>query len=171
MAHEMKRRKMMRNAEKGRIRVVLMAVFFILISACAGSQTGGSGSVAQADQGKTGSSPLYRDFGDVLLPGELSVENTKTYVFEGPGFLTGIITLKGRVERNSLITFFRNNMAKDNWKAVTSFKVPKRAILLFQKETRWCVINVSEDNYNTIVEVGIAPTRPDDASGLFKSAQ
>ena len=105
-----------------------------------------------------GNTPLYYDFGDILLPSELKFDKKETYIIEGPGFLTGILKLKGKVERTSLITFFRNNMAKDNWKAITSFKTPKKVILLYQKEMRWCIINIVEDQFNTYVEIGVAPS-------------
>ncbi len=60
-------------------------------------------------------------------------------------------------------------MAKDNWKAITSFKTPKKAILLFQKQTRYCVINIIEDQFNTHVEVGVAPSISENTeSGLIR---
>ncbi len=139
------------------IMFVLGMILIITLSlvGCTNLQqkSGGAGSNIQK-----GNTPLYYDFGDILLPSELKIDQQETYIIEGPGFLTGILKLKGKVERISLITFFRNNMAKDNWRAITSFKTPKKAIMLFQKEARWCVINIVEDQFNTYVEVGVAPS-------------
>ncbi len=136
---------------------MLGMITFITLSlaGCANMQqtSGGTGSNVQK-----GNTPLYYDFGDILLPSELKIDKKETYIIEGPGFLTGILKLKGKVERTSLITFFRNNMAKDNWKAISSFKTPKKAILLFQKQMRWCIINIVEDQFNTYVELGVAPS-------------
>jgi len=139
------------------IMSVLGLITFITLSfsGCANMQqtSGGAGSNIQK-----GNTPLYYDFGDILLPSELKIDKKETYIIEGPGFLTGILKLKGKVERTSLITFFRNNMAKDNWKAITSFKTPQKVMLLYQKEIRWCIINIVEDQFNTYVEIGVAPS-------------
>ena len=79
----------------------------------------------------------------------------------------GVIVLKGRVELGSLITFFENHMARDNWQVVSTFK-STRTLLLFQKENRWCVINITDDTYNTHVEIWVAPTTNPIDSGLLK---
>jgi hypothetical protein len=139
------------------IMSVLGLVTFITLSfnGCINRQQTVGGTGANMPKGNT---PLYYDFGDILLPSELKIDKNETYIIEGPGFLTGILKLKGKVERTSLIIFFRNNMAKDNWKAISSFKTPKKAILLFQKKMRWCIINITETQYHTYVEVGVAPS-------------
>jgi len=77
--------------------------------------------------------------------------------------------LKGNVERNSLIAFFQNNMAKDNWNEISLFKSPQTStIILFQKENRWCVIKINEETFNTHVEIGVAPIINEPDSGLLK---
>jgi hypothetical protein len=68
-----------------------------------------------------------------------------------------VLSLEGRVDSTSLIAFFESNMAKDNWQAVSSFKSP-RSILMFRKESRWCVINITEKTLGTYVEIWVAPT-------------
>lgn len=149
------------------IMSVLGLVTFIILSfnGCINRQQAVGGTGANMPKGNT---PLYYDFGDILLPSELKIDNEETYIIEGPGFLTGILKLKGKVERASLIIFFRNNMAKDNWKAISSFKTPKKAILLFQKKMRWCIINITETQYHTYVEVGVAPSITESSeSGLM----
>jgi len=111
--------------------------------------------------------PLYYDFGDILLPRELKVDKQASFVFQTPGLSAGVLALKGRVEGSSLIAFFENNMAKDNWQPVSSFKSP-RTMMLFKKENRWCVINITEKDFNTFVEVWVAPTIAQGESGLIK---
>jgi hypothetical protein len=58
-------------------------------------------------------------------------------------------------------------MTKDNWQYVSSFKSP-RTLLLFKKENRWCVINITENKWNTRVEIWVAPFSGNSASGLLK---
>jgi hypothetical protein len=110
----------------------------------------------ESAENKKGPVPLYYDFGDVLIPSELKVQRQNSYVFRTPGLSAGVLSFKGRVEVNSLIIFFENNMVKDNWKPVGSFKSP-RSILLYQKENRWCVISISENDFTTDVEIWVAP--------------
>ena len=111
--------------------------------------------------------PLYYDFGDVPVPTELKLVTKSSFVYRTSGFSAGVLVLKGSVEFGSLIEFFENNMAKDNWRIISTFKSP-RTLLLFQKETRWCVINITDDKFNTHVEIWVAPTTSPTESGLFK---
>ena len=156
-------------------QTVLMAIgmltlFFFIVSGCSTLKSRTSSSTQEPTVKKNKeSSPLYYDFGDVLIPKELKVDKKSSYIVQSPGFLTGILALKGDVERNSLIAFFQNNMAKDNWREISLFKSPQTStIILFQKENRWCVISINEKGYNTYVEIGVAPTVNEPESGLLK---
>ena len=111
--------------------------------------------------------PLYYDFGDVLVPIELKVDKKKSFVYHAPGFTAGILALSGRTEINSLIRFFENNMAKDNWRLVSSFKSP-RTIMFFNKPNRSCIINITERRLKTEVEIWVAPSVEDVQSTLLK---
>ncbi len=148
----------------------MVAVFFLLIAGCSGIKSKKTSAEPRAvEPREKGPRPLYYDFGDVLIPGELKMDNKSTYIVETPGFLTGVLAFKGRVDRNSVITFFENNMAKDNWKEISSFKSPRTStILLFQKENRWCVISINEKGMSTYVDIGVAPSLEEQDSGLLK---
>jgi hypothetical protein len=91
------------------------------------------------------------------FPRQLTVNKKLSFVYRTPGFSAGVLSLKGRVEMNSLLSFFHNNMIKDNWRLVSSFK-SMRTIMLFQKENRWCVINITEKDFYTYVEIWVSPT-------------
>jgi hypothetical protein len=158
-----------RVGEKGNRRWILPALaaagMILLFTGCSGLQTTGqepppSSGMQKEDQ------PLYYDFGDILIPRELNVVRDSSFVFRTPGLSAGVLALKGNVEVNSLITFFESNMAKDNWTPVSSFKSP-RSMMLFQKENRWCVINITDNSFSTYVEIWVAPTinAPDSSLG------
>jgi hypothetical protein len=117
-------------------------------------QAGGTDSVAAQD--KDGA-PLYYDFGDVLIPSEMKVDKKASFVYRTPGFSAGVLSLRGRVDSASLIGFFESNMVKDNWQVVSSFK-SVRSILLFHKDNRWCVVNITEKDIYTYTEIWVAPT-------------
>jgi hypothetical protein len=100
--------------------------------------------------------PFYYDFGDVLLPSELKVNTNETFIFRTPGMTAGVMSLSGRIEVNSLIIFFENKMPVDGWRPISSFRAP-RTMMLFGKQTRWCVISISESSFSTHVEIWVAP--------------
>jgi hypothetical protein len=115
---------------------------------------------AQSPQVEIEKKPLavYHDFEDVLVPEELTVIRDRSVVVSSPGFRSGILTLKGRVESNSLYNFFSINMEKDNWEVVSRIKGPETIIMVFQKATRCAVISIREAQIYTYVEIGVAPT-------------
>ncbi len=151
---------MREQAERGnRLRVtaaLAAAAMLLLMVGCSGLQTKGEQSPASSVRERE-NQPLYYDFGDILIPRELKVIKKSSFVFRTPGLSAGVLALKGNVEVNSLITFFETNMAKDNWTPVSSFKSP-RSMMLFQKENRWCVINITDESFSTYVEIWVAPT-------------
>jgi len=99
---------------------------------------------------------VYYDFEDVLIPLELKVVQDKSVIVSTPGFTSGILVLKGRVERRSLINFFNNNMQKDNWSIVSQIKSPGNSIMVYEKTSRCAVITIKTEHFNTWVEVGVA---------------
>ncbi|MEW6671058.1 MAG: hypothetical protein AB1427_05105 [Thermodesulfobacteriota bacterium] len=140
-----------------------VAVMALVIGGCAGSKIKGEGSAPSA-QKDNGPVPLYYDFGDVLVPSELKVDKDASFVFRTPGYSAGVLALTGRVEVNSLIDFFYNNMSKDNWKLISYFK-SRRTLMLFNKENRWCAINITEGDFTTYAEIWVSPTAMEGATG------
>lgn len=135
---------------------VLLAL--LMITGCSSLRSTGDssmGGVSGPVSGGPGS--LYYGFTDVLIPGELKENKKGSYIVQSNGFAAGVLSFKGRVDRGSLISFFRENMAKDNWRPVASF-TSNRTILLFQKENRWCVINITDGDFYVNLEVGVVPT-------------
>lgn len=148
----------------------LLLAALIAVVGCSSLKGGGSGTEGEA--AATPTPTLYHDFNDILLPSELKVDPDRTYIVQGSGMTTGILTLKGWVERDSLIQFFKVGMERDNWKILTSFKSPKKttgSIMVFSKENRMAVITIREDLIYTNVEIAVSPTQGP-VSGLFKES-
>ena len=122
---------------------------------------------SSGEQTSGGVPARYYDFGDVLVPKELKVDKQSSFIYQTDGFSAGVMVLKGRIESSSLISFFENNMAKDNWERISTFK-SGRTMLLFQKANRWCVMNITDKTFNTYVEIWVAPTAKDINGGLLK---
>lgn len=102
---------------------------------------------------------VYYDFKDVLVPEELKIDEDATVIISTPGLTSGVLALRGRVEKNSLFNFFHMNMIKDNWNIVSQIKSPKITMLVFRKANRWAVVNIRENDIYTYVEIGVAPTQ------------
>jgi len=147
---------------------LLVPWFFItLLGGCASLRGDTVDSEEPVTEEEAGPSPVYYDFGDVLIPLELEVDKSSSFIYHAPGFTAGVLALSGRVEATSLIRFFENNMAKDNWKLVSSFKSP-RTIMFFNKANRSCIINITEKSFSSEVEIWVAPTMNEGESTLFK---
>jgi len=69
---------------------------------------------------------------------------------------TGILTLRGRVDINSLISFFTMALPREGWKPRGQFRY-KRSALIFEKPEKTCVILVHEGPIYTYVEIYVAP--------------
>jgi len=143
----------------------IIASLMLLIGACSSTPKKTDGSEARAEAEKN--SPLYYDFEDVLVPRELKLNAEDSFVYHSSGLTAGVLVFSAKAERISLIRFFENNMAKDNWQYVSSFK-SIRSLLIFKKENRWCVINITDNKWDTRVEIWVAPFSSDSGSGLLK---
>jgi hypothetical protein len=159
----------------GKMRTAAIMMVFtgicLLVSGCAGTGImGSSGSSSlPAAPVKDKNAPQYYDFTDILIPGELKMDDKSTFVVKTAGFATGILVLEGRINRNELFSFFQTNMTKDNWEAISSFKSPRTStFLLFKKAQRWCIISIRAGDFNTHVEIGVAPASEGESSGLYK---
>jgi hypothetical protein len=142
----------------------IMALLLLVVACSSGPQTTDGSEAREKDDKKT---PLYYDFGDVLIPRELELDVNSSFVYRTAGFTAGILAFKSKAELGSMVDFFESNMAKDNWQAVGTFKSP-RTLLLFQKENRWCVINITDNRWDTLVEIWVAPLSDLSGSGLLK---
>ena len=158
------------TAPKARLTWVMICfcIALMLFTGCSALKSkkapsaGPSGSTA-APQAKN----VYLDFGDVLLPRQLKVDRGDSFVFSTSGFTAGLLSLKGRVEINSLIAYFESKMPVDGWQLISAIKA-SRSMLLFKKQARWCVISIIEGQLSTRVEIWVAPTMGGTDPGLLK---
>lgn len=155
----LKKRGKMKFIPKGIYKLLIIIVLTVFVTGCTSwfnAQTSEDSAPVQPTTSET--TAVYYDFEDVLIPKELKIVDDQTVVVSTPGFTSGIITLKGRVEKNSLFNFFSNNMQKDNWSIVSQIKSPGTTIMVFQKTSRCAVITIRDEQINTYVEIGVAPT-------------
>lgn len=101
--------------------------------------------------------PVYSDFKDVLVLGELTEDKRHSSVILQGDTGTGFISYYGRVDVKSIVTFFSIKMPQDGWKVITVQKSPFSTIMIFSKEKRWCTITIREKGFTTEVQIGVAP--------------
>jgi uncharacterized protein YceK len=137
---------------------VVGSLMVLMVAGCSTLQSK-DGQTSSAPSARAGApnTPVYYDFGDVMLPRELKVDQGNSFVMKSGGVTSGVLVLKGSVDSTSLITFFENKMPGDGWVKKGSFR-SNRSIMLFEKKNRWCVIAVVDGKLSTQVEIWVAPT-------------
>ena len=116
-----------------------------------------SGSAPPSQPAAAASRSLYYDFQDIPAPSEMNVLSSESSVYESGPFKTGILTLRGRVDLNSLINFFQLAMKQQGWKAKGSFRY-RRSVMVFEKPDKICVMNFYEKLYYSYVEIYVVPS-------------
>ena len=148
-------RKTARQSMQWKVWAAVLALL-MMVSGCATMGGGDAGAPEEVSQAPD-TGPLPSDFGDIRLPRSLKPIKDQTFFMQTGGFSAGVISLRGRVDSHSLVTFFQSQMQKDNWRIVGFFK-SIRSLMMFYKENRWCVISITEKDFFTYVEVWVAPT-------------
>jgi hypothetical protein len=148
--------------------IVLAGIGLTGCASMQGSQSTGS----TTDTTGAAAPTLYRDFPDILLPSELKMDPKRTYIVQGAGTTTGVLTLKGWVDRDSIIAFFKSSMRRDNWRELASFKSPlatSSSFMVYYKENRTAIISIHEELIYTYVDIAVAPSATDAAGEGIKA--
>lgn len=133
--------------------VILFAVGGLSQGCIPATKTAKTGEGAKVED--EGPVPVYYDFNDILVPAELKIDKDESFVYATPNFASGVLVLDGFVDSDSLVAFFKDNMAKDGWFLRSSFRY-RRTILVYQKGNRDCLITIDERVHNTHVEIWVA---------------
>ncbi|WP_432738592.1 hypothetical protein [Maridesulfovibrio sp. FT414] len=137
------------------IRILLVSMLFVALAGCLPGKNTSSEEPVVATAGATESFEEfvpYTEFDDIAVPNELSRVPEQSFVADRRDFKYGKIVLKGRVENTSLIDFFKNQMAKDNW-SLDSSLTSIFSQLTFVKPYKSCTIRIIDGSYNTEVEI------------------
>ena len=150
----------MRTLYGMRILFLLLALLMVSASCAQIEKTlgmeGGGGANADVPEQTTAS---YLEFEDVKIPYYLSVFRDDSFVYQSGGFKAGVLRLYGDVPATEVMSYFQQNMPRDGWTLLTSFKYQKN-ILVFTKAGRVCLV-MSEPPRgwaDLVVEVWMAPT-------------
>jgi len=141
--------------------VLFLAMIWTGCSSTAKEKRGETAKPAEAQETKMPPSKYYAryyHFDDVLVPGELNYNQSKSFIYETPQFKAGALYFtKWWLDVDSLIDFFTYHMEKDNWKVVNNYR-GKESFLSFSKPDRTCNIRITEKWYgSTHVEIRVGP--------------
>ncbi len=149
------------------VAIILICFIFGLLgcshtpwkSDTASSTSGELSSSSNESAGKhtaTGPLPKYYDFEDIPVPFELNIDKDESFIYQTTNFKAGVLVLSGRVDPSSVISFFSVTLPRENWKLLGGFRY-HRSIMVFEKGSRICLINVKESPLKTYVEIYVAP--------------
>jgi hypothetical protein len=86
----------------------------------------------------------------------MDIDKNASAVYRREGMTAGLLRMAGRVEINSLIRYFQNNMANEGWRLVSQFRSP-HTLMLFQKGNRMAVIAIEDADFQTFADVWVIP--------------
>lgn len=136
------------------------ALLLVLLAvSCAQMQPGGTTPPPPPEQEQA---DFYYDFDDILVPREMELQSNDSFILETPTMKSGVMVFTGKVEITSLTNYFINNMMKDNWQLRSAFK-SNRTILVFEKMDRYCIMNITDDKFTTLLEIWVSPRSADGA--------
>ena len=115
------------------------------------------GTAPQASKKADPPNARYYDFDDIQIPNELTKNADKSKIFQTTNLTAGVLVFDGNVEVDSLITFFKATMAKDNWQMKGFFRLPPKAALLFEKKNKRSIIMIEDGTFSTRVDVWTIP--------------
>ena len=134
-------------------KVTLLLLSLFALWALAGCASSAKKDTSTASS-ETALGVSFSGFEDVTVPSELSPVKKKSQVYSAGRNKVGLLTFEGRVEPDSLASFFQNNLPRSGWKQLTALK-DRDNVLVFLKDDRVCLITISEGWYYTVCEVRV----------------
>jgi len=125
---------------RGRILIVPLIILFLAGCAIQGRGAKVKAPISPAPPAR----PVLQstDLPDLVLPRELKIVQEKTLLVRTPSYVGGLITARGRVTRDSLVTFFRKQLAARGWKEMGYIKY-KNVLLAFRRPNGSCFIYIT----------------------------
>jgi len=165
------------KSDKTRYWIMVLCICLVTVCGCSRSSAPPPNPVSQSQQAPApsgGSGPTYGpsansapaypsgpkakffQFNDIPIPPELDVQSKNSNVFESGQIKMGFLTLRGRVESNSVMNFFVATLPREGWRLKGQFRY-NRSLLIFDKPDKVCVILMKEEAYYTYVEIYVSP--------------
>lgn len=150
-----------------------LVLLLSLALALAGCQWLGQGEVMDEEEPVAPPSQpiVYLDFKDIQIPSDLELDRDSSFVYQSEVMVTGVLSFTSADSMQEIIGSFEENMVKDNWTLLSSFKYQKN-ILIYSKTGKICLViaNQPPGMNNVRVEIWVAPLKPDQEISAAPSA-
>lgn len=113
---------------------------------------------------------IYLDFEDVQIPPGMELDRKTSFVYQSDNIKAGVLSLNGREKPGAVLNFFQDQMPKDGWSMLSSFKYHKN-VLIYTKANKVCLIVAENPSGLSAlrVEVWVAPLKPGSQLGSTPS--
>jgi hypothetical protein len=95
--------------------------------------------------------PSFMDFSDILIPSELSKDDSGSYLVNG----FGCLVVTGRVDGDSIEKFFSSTMPSAEWARLDEYRYQGNIKMFFMKPDKLASILISENPMDTRVEIWV----------------
>lgn len=114
---------------------------------------------------------VYLDFKDIQIPSGLELDRDSSFVYQSKAMVTGVLTFTSADSMPEIIGAFEENMGKDNWTLLSSFKYQKN-ILIYSKTGKICLVIANQPpGMNSVrIEIWVAPLKPEQEISAAPSA-
>ena len=149
-------------SKKQALKLIPIIFLSFFIVSCSGMQfenpLNKSNSITQGGDGEDTDNyvtSFTSDFGDdVPLPSTLEIIRNQTFINQSQTLKAeGIISLKGKIDIESLIVFFEESMPGAGWVKKYSSRPGTKAIIIFNKDNRRCIVNMVSEKTKTFATI------------------
>ncbi len=128
---------------------LLWAILVFFLASCAAHSEGPKGQAPVSSAPSARPVLRHTDFPDLVLPNELEIVREKTLIVKTPTYVGGLITARGRVTVDSLVTFFERQLTARGWQQVGSIRY-KNTLLAFRRPNGSCFIYISSSSFGNL---------------------
>lgn len=98
----------------------------------------------------------YYDFDDIPVPREMKINVKESILFESQNIRSGMLSFSGRVNSDSLFTYFQTSMSNEGWKLISYIKYGTY-IMTFEKPNKLCIIRIIDRSFTSELQIWISP--------------
>lgn len=103
--------------------------------------------------------PFYTgtEFPDIVIPNSMKIDQEHSMIVRTQTYIGGVLTIKGRVKVDSLVEFFKNQLAARGW-TLTGSIFYKDTLLAFNRPNGSCFIYIKGSALTTEAQIWASET-------------
>lgn len=151
---------------------IILLLLILFVSGCAGLQKSSSSEdsyetletypvddqIAVGKDIEVDDSPdhMFYDFDDIPVPNEMKIDPGESILFEAQNLKAGALTFTGRVDPDSLFSYFQVAMKNEGWRPLSYIRYGNY-ILTFDKPEKLCIIRILEKSFKSELQIWVSP--------------